>query len=55
MKTHAEWKNSEQELINLRNWRNELKDEVATVSKKIHILSTSINQYKKREKLKNEF
>ena len=52
MKTVQEWKSTEEELMDLREWRKELKDEVNRVSRKIHILSTSLNQHKKKEELK---
>lgn len=48
MQTATEWKAKEQELMDLRKWREELKSEVTQVSRKIHILSTSISQYKKK-------
>ena len=48
MKTAVEWETREQELMNLKKWREELKSEVTKVSRKIHILSTSIGQYKKK-------
>ena len=48
MKTAAEWKATEQELMNLQKWREELKNEVTKVSRKIHILATSISQYRKK-------
>lgn len=52
MKTETQWKASEQELILLKKRRNKLKFDISETSKRIHILSTSINQYKKRRELK---
>jgi DNA-binding XRE family transcriptional regulator len=37
-----------QELIELREQRDELKATLAVISKRIHILSTSISQYEKK-------
>ena len=48
MQTVAEWKRKEQKLMDLRKWREELKNETTQVSREIHILSTSISQYKKK-------
>ena len=52
MKTEAEWKSDEQKLEDLKEWRKELRADLVETSRKIHILSTSINQYKKKEELK---
>lgn len=52
MKTAADWKADEQELIQLKKWREELKADLATTSRRIHILSTSIREYKKKEMAK---
>lgn len=52
MKTKAEWKADEQKLEALKEWRKELRADLVETSKQIHILSTSLSQYKKREELK---
>lgn len=48
IKTHEEWEEDKAELYNLRKQREELKANIATISKRIHILSTSIAQYEKK-------
>lgn len=48
MKTPAEWKAMEQELMDLKQKREELKNSLNATSKRIHILSTSIAQYNKK-------
>lgn len=49
MLTQAEWQAKEKELEQLKAQRNEMKTQLKEISKKIHILSTSIrdhNSYK---------
>ena len=47
-KSHEEWMLDKAELIELRKQRDELKANITTISKRIHILSTSISQYEKK-------
>ena len=49
MKTPAEWSAMEKELTVLKQQREELKNALNATSKRIHILSTSIAQYKKKK------
>jgi chromosome segregation ATPase len=48
IKTHEQWEADKQELADLRKQRKELKANITTISKRIHILSTSIAQYEKK-------
>lgn len=50
IKTHEDWERDKQELADLRRQRDELKANITTISKRIHILSTSIAQYEKKVK-----
>lgn len=52
-KTEEQWRADKEELIELRKQRDELKTNIAAISKRIHILSTSISQYEKKC-IKNE-
>ena len=47
-KTPEQWEADKAELRKLRKQRTELKSQLATISKRIHILSTSITQYEKK-------
>lgn len=48
IKTHEDWERDKQELVDLRKQREELKSNITAISKRIHILSTSIAQYEKK-------
>lgn len=51
-KTEEQWKADEREWLMLRKQREELKSNLAVISKRLHALSTSITQHK-RNKAKN--
>ena len=51
-KTQEQWEADEAELIELRKQRCELKATLTTISKRIHMLSTSIAQHKRKEATK---
>ena len=50
-KTEEQWQVDWQELLMLRQQRDKMKSELTVISKRIHVLSTTIAQHKKKREI----